>query len=108
MRGQECPLSLGSASVYSVFSVVCPAHAESLRTAGTAVLTLRLAKRIKNGEDFVLAAVGNIAWPGLLALAAGVLGFYGQGLFADTLAEIGQLGPAHTALAVDNHFFNAR
>ena len=46
--------------------------------------------------------------PRLLALAACVLGFYGQGLFADTLAEIGQLGPAHTALAVDNHFFNAR
>ena len=108
MRGQECPLSLGSLSVYSVYSVVCPIHPESLRTAGTAVPTLRLAKGIKNGENFVLAVVRNIAWPRLLALAAGVLGFYGQGLFADALAEIGQLGPAHTALAVDNHFFNAR
>ena len=37
MRGQECPLSLGALSVYSVYSVVCPMHPEPLRTAGAAV-----------------------------------------------------------------------
>ena len=62
----------------------------------------------KNGEDFVLAVVRNIAWPRLLALAAGVLGFHCQRLLADALAEVSQLGPAYLALTVDDHLLDAR
>ena len=62
----------------------------------------------KNGEGFVLAVVRNIAWPRLLALAAGVLGFHCQRLLADALAEVSQLGPAYLALTVDDHLLDAR
>ena len=50
----------------------------------------------------------NIAWPRLLALAAGVLGFHCQRLLADALAEVSQLGPAYLALTVDDHLLDAR
>jgi len=108
MRGQECPLSLGSLSVYSVYSVVCSIHPESLRTAGTAVPTLRLAKRKKNGEDLSSPSFEKYCLAGLLAVTAGVLGFHCQRLLADALAEVSQLGPAYLALTVDDHLLDAR
>ena len=109
MKGQECPLSLGALSVYSVYSVVYSRYPESLRTAGGSRPYLALGQgHKKTARSLSSPSFEKYRLAGLLAVTAGVLGFYGQGLFADTLAEIGQLGPAHTALAVDNHFFNAR
>ena len=78
------------------------------RTAGTAVPTLRLAKRKKNGEDLSSPSFEKYCLAGLLAVTAGVLGFHCQRLLADALAEVSQLGPAYLALTVDDHLLDAR
>ncbi len=44
----------------------------------------------------------------LFLFTARVLGFHGQGLFTNALAQVGKLGPADFALPIDHHLLDAR